>query len=733
MSRSLSKSIFLETVTEATEVLSTDTKVSAEPQEMPPKPLGSSKVDMGMKQNSNANSEKTSRSAPLCLNNEDGKDLTRGEEMTPNNVISCHRNELENLDDLASLECDLVIITKDENTKNVSDSKIMTNTGAKTSTLIVSNKSEESFQTLNGDTIMMEDQVSSLQLSNLCNSTIVSEHMLVPTLHFNLSPLLNAEEYYLRSKSKDESRPSDLYKTDKGKCLPKYSCKTEEATVFVEEGTNAEDSRADGEESNGKKEKTNMILQDKNGLPAQLSASESAIIGKSFEGEGNMNSDFSYEGEKFKSAIMIDQGMQTANVFAEKNLGYNSDTQESTKLLAFSSNEQQWESSSSFTILYEDTLPLKCAGSHLEDTEPHLHSPSDLSLENNHHLLMCETGKNKPQPIYAYEKDNKLNETLDNCSSESFMAVEAKRCRIYPFSLSPIYEDDSSQEDLHSTDVSPGDHCSKNSNDNANQSASILSLLQSVSERLKFSKQREVVEEESYEEGKYDEQKVACASSQWTENGQEGGLLPRQSLVPSRELLRSKQQTGLFVEKVSSSSQLQQKMDPSTKPLSRNVYYQYLQSANNYSTEKGPRFGSILLQKDCLSEKNLSKLGTFQSNLIDRESLKCNPRPGKIIICDIHGDKNKQEVYQDMLDATAWTFPNGALFRVVRGCWILYEKPKFQGQKYVLEEGEMMLNNIWDTRGMKHQSRSLTIGSIKRVTKVQTLLIIVRKNKVGAI
>lgn len=39
----------------------------------------------------------------------------------------------------------------------------------------------------------------------------------------------------------------------------------------------------------------------------------------------------------------------------------------------------------------------------------------------------------------------------------------------------------------------------------------------------------------------------------------------------------------------------------------------------------------------------------------------------QIIIYDIHGDKSKQEIHSDVLDATSWIFPIGALLRIIRG------------------------------------------------------------------
>lgn len=55
--------------------------------------------------------------------------------------------------------------------------------------------------------------------------------------------------------------------------------------------------------------------------------------------------------------------------------------------------------------------------------------------------------------------------------------------------------------------------------------------------------------------------------------------------------------------------------------------------------------------------------------------------------------------------------------------WILYEKPHFQGQKCVLEEGEKVLNRDWILQNRKHPQRDFVLGSIKRVLKVTQPLI----------
>uniref|UniRef100_A0A8C3FJP9 Crystallin beta-gamma domain containing 3 n=1 Tax=Chrysemys picta bellii TaxID=8478 RepID=A0A8C3FJP9_CHRPI len=510
-----------------------------------------------------------------------------------------------------------------------------------------------------------------------------------------------------------------------------------EDSVFVQEKANPKDSQADSEEGSGKTEEANEIPQDKNRLNTQFIVSESSVTVKDIEGKICFNSDFANKDETLKSTLMMDQDLQRDNTLGEECLNNNNDTEELTNLLVFSPQDEQWESSSLFTVLYDGSPQDENQFVSTDKKQVHSISPPDLSLDNIEHLLMCETAKSKYEPVDAYEKDNKLNETLDNCSSESFMTVEAKRFKIYPFSLSPIYEDDSPQEDQLSIDVSPGDHSNGKSKDDANHSSSVLSLLQSVSERLKFSNQfSEEDEEESYEENMIDVKKEDSIMSQWAgssnmvllENDQERAPLSKQSLMYSKEPLRSRQQSEPFPEEAclfpnpTHSTQFQQKADAATKPLSRSVYYQYFQTASNYSCEKGVRFGSVL-QDGLLprghkpQDNNLPESGAFPVNLIDRKSLKSNPRPGKMIIYDIPGEKSKREIYHDLPDATSWIFPIGTLLRVIRGCWILYEKPKFQGEKYVLEEGEMVLNSLWDLRDMKRHPRNLAVGSIKHVTK----------------
>ncbi|PIN96910.1 hypothetical protein AB205_0010210 [Aquarana catesbeiana] len=89
----------------------------------------------------------------------------------------------------------------------------------------------------------------------------------------------------------------------------------------------------------------------------------------------------------------------------------------------------------------------------------------------------------------------------------------------------------------------------------------------------------------------------------------------------------------------------------------------------------------------------------------------------QVILSDVVHHENKIELKGDALDATSWVFPNGVNIRVIRGCWILYEKPHFEGQAHVLEEGEAVLLHLWDPPGARAKPDKISIGSVKRVVK----------------
>ncbi|XP_044525193.1 very large A-kinase anchor protein [Gracilinanus agilis] len=445
---------------------------------------------------------------------------------------------------------------------------------------------------------------------------------------------------------------------------------------------------------------------------------------------GFMTPDFLPEDSKLRTEKNL---YMTAVYGKERNLGY--DFANEQPRLAFIPQDEQ--SNPSFTILYEE--PLQDEAQYLSAEEEGAHSLRfpDESTNSLQPVLVCERSESRTDLVHHFEKESKSSEMFDSDNSEMFLSVEAKRYKVYPLALSPIYEDDSPQDDILSNEVSPGHRgSSAKSRDGSGQPSSVLSLLQSVSERLRMNfddgekletEEEEMVDED--EEGLQHKENILKTGKRehitfqlpdsstliYEGEDQEGTRSSKMPLFLSNEATTSNQQTALWQDRAllhHASGPFLQKSDLSTKLHSsfKSAYHQYLQTTKTLSPEKGAKFGSIL-------QEPVPRLNTYPENSFDKQSLKCNPRPGKMVIYDLHGSKYKQEIYNDILDAASWTFPNGAFIRVVRGCWILYEKPHFQGHKCVLEEGEKVLNRDWIFRSKKHQTRNFVIGSIKRVLK----------------
>ncbi|KAJ8398165.1 hypothetical protein AAFF_G00430090 [Aldrovandia affinis] len=95
-------------------------------------------------------------------------------------------------------------------------------------------------------------------------------------------------------------------------------------------------------------------------------------------------------------------------------------------------------------------------------------------------------------------------------------------------------------------------------------------------------------------------------------------------------------------------------------------------------------------------------------------------RPGKIVIHNHAQFKGKAlEIFRDVEDASSWKLSPVISVKVVRGCWILYEKPGFTGRTVALEEGSMELENMWaepalpGDRGQTDATSHMVIGSIR--------------------
>uniref|UniRef100_A0A8B9F0S9 Beta/gamma crystallin 'Greek key' domain-containing protein n=1 Tax=Amazona collaria TaxID=241587 RepID=A0A8B9F0S9_9PSIT len=97
----------------------------------------------------------------------------------------------------------------------------------------------------------------------------------------------------------------------------------------------------------------------------------------------------------------------------------------------------------------------------------------------------------------------------------------------------------------------------------------------------------------------------------------------------------------------------------------------------------------------------------------------CCVTPSQIILFSEAGFAGKKrEIWGDVPDATSWELSHTISIRVIRGGWVMYEKPRFHGRKCVLAEGDVEIDNPWTAYGQSGQPpRPFRIGSFKRVVR----------------
>uniref|UniRef100_F7A3L4 Crystallin beta-gamma domain containing 1 n=1 Tax=Ornithorhynchus anatinus TaxID=9258 RepID=F7A3L4_ORNAN len=122
-----------------------------------------------------------------------------------------------------------------------------------------------------------------------------------------------------------------------------------------------------------------------------------------------------------------------------------------------------------------------------------------------------------------------------------------------------------------------------------------------------------------------------------------------------------------------------------------------------------------------LTSVPLLETRAFKGNLQN----KINPRPGKMVIYSepsLGGEGI--EVFGDIPDGSAWDLSPVIVIKVVRGCWIMYEKPNFEGNSFPLEEGEVELSDLWSMGEVLEENdespvptKPMVIGSLRHVIK----------------
>ncbi|XP_062378478.1 beta/gamma crystallin domain-containing protein 1 isoform X2 [Sardina pilchardus] len=92
-------------------------------------------------------------------------------------------------------------------------------------------------------------------------------------------------------------------------------------------------------------------------------------------------------------------------------------------------------------------------------------------------------------------------------------------------------------------------------------------------------------------------------------------------------------------------------------------------------------------------------------------------RPGKMVVFEqAQFGGQAVEIFGDVEDASFLKLAPVISIKVVRGCWLLYELPGFQGRTVALEEGPIELQNMWaepEPPGLAMPTTPMKIGSMR--------------------
>ncbi|XP_014052599.1 uncharacterized protein isoform X1 [Salmo salar] len=321
------------------------------------------------------------------------------------------------------------------------------------------------------------------------------------------------------------------------------------------------------------------------------------------------------------------------------------------------------------------------------------------------------------------------------------LSPTVRRAKAYPFSLSPIVEEDSlrseaegglsredrglmvppATEELRSLSGGVGMEQLASSS-----SLSILSLLQSVSERLQSS---------GYSDNDADSEEPSTPplrrplweffnrgqgeDKEGDGQGMDGDQSSKQegpgSLTLPTDLFTMGPRDGDPMKDVKNlSTPWITIQKPADSPM-----YQYLKSVH-----------PVLLEPDDDNSKHHAKLIPRLSDNCPSTATdiggnwsygKVIPRPTLMNIYDgVTFSGEMREIHRDQEDS-GMVFPQGASVRVLGGCWLLYLEPGFRGPGMLLEEGETVLSHQpgqqQASQGTEDKPTTITIGSIRRLVK----------------
>ncbi|XP_048872144.1 uncharacterized protein LOC125744416 [Brienomyrus brachyistius] len=309
------------------------------------------------------------------------------------------------------------------------------------------------------------------------------------------------------------------------------------------------------------------------------------------------------------------------------------------------------------------------------------------------------------------------------------LSPTSRRGKVYPFSLSPIYEEESIREEVCVDDLREPSVIEEEEQRSMEQkTSSILSLLQSVSERLQssaFCDQENFEtpytlprhpswdcygdEEDAQPEGEAPgfSMPLPCGSGEelqdrHLENEQPGSLSPTEPFAGTTQTKQaSPPQEGIETAQF--------------KDISSTPFYNYIRCARSTAPQ---RKAEDREPRAFLCHDNGASSFSARKNVINEESQKAIPRPMQIhIYSEVSFSGEGRVFHTDMESMAGMVFLHGASVRVARGCWLLYRLPGYRGSCVALEEGEAVLTHTGGLGSPDYGPTAIAIGSIRRAVK----------------
>ncbi|XP_026797536.3 uncharacterized protein LOC113543498 [Pangasianodon hypophthalmus] len=334
---------------------------------------------------------------------------------------------------------------------------------------------------------------------------------------------------------------------------------------------------------------------------------------------------------------------------------------------------------------------------------------------------------------FAIISEEEETDTVFVNDTGPLLSPSTRRVKIYPFSLSPIYEEDSGREDTSRDDVlhvPPATEEEQRSEEQ--QASSILSLLQSVSERLQSStfssSETEQDMEDRPDEPEYPQRFLRPLWDRYDDNDDDAAIDGESSLLLHQQLTGT---TFLSTEppkdegsppSLSPQQKISETQDgdlggkhcettlSSAVRTANTPFYQYLKSDVVPS-----RATETLESKSFPNGKNSTSTTVVEMGGFGKVS----PRPTLLHIYEGLAPCGKRiEICGDVEDVGGILFPQEATVQAQRGCWLLYVERRYHGSCILLEEGQI-IQTSGETRERDGPSApaTLSVGSIRRAIK----------------